>query len=80
MKNTCLFIVSIFLSGIVCAQKSIDGTWEGRLHLGGGNSLRLVFHIQKVATGFAGTMDSPDQGATGIELSKVELSGDSMVM
>ena len=42
--------------------------------------MRLVFHIQKVATGFAGTMDSPDQGATGIELSKVELSGDSMVM
>ncbi|HYO22033.1 MAG TPA: alpha/beta fold hydrolase, partial [Flavisolibacter sp.] len=79
MKQPSILAVSLFLSLVISAQKSIDGAWEGKLNTGT-FSLRLVVHLKKEATGFSGTMDSPDQGAKDIALSKVELRGDSILM
>ncbi len=51
------------------------GTWSGALSVGHGATLRLVFHVTGAKNGsLSGTMDSPDQGATGIPLSDVTLS------
>jgi fermentation-respiration switch protein FrsA (DUF1100 family) len=52
------------------AGQEIAGDWSGVLkvqHV----SLRLVFHIQKNASGYGATMDSPDQGAKGIPVTSV---------
>src|SRR5262249_37388945 len=50
------------------APEGAEEIWEGKLKVGGGE-LRLVFHLFKQKDGgYAGTMDSPDQGAKGIAL------------
>jgi pimeloyl-ACP methyl ester carboxylesterase len=47
----------------------VVGTWEGVLEAA---SIRLVLHVEAAeGEGFTGTMDSPDQGATGIPATSV---------
>lgn len=59
----------------------ILGTWAGRMDLPGGASLAFVFHFALDASGsLVGTAESPDQGAFGIPVSSVLLSGDSIVV
>lgn len=60
----------------VRAQTGPDlaGTWLGTLDVGA--KLRLVFHVQAgEASTWTATMDSPDQGANGIPVSAVVVSG-----
>jgi len=48
------------------ATKDVEGLWQGTLKVPNGE-LRVVFHINKAADGrLSASMDSPDQGATGI--------------
>jgi pimeloyl-ACP methyl ester carboxylesterase len=55
----------------------IVGTWEGVLEAAG---LRLVFHLEADDDGaFTGTMDSPDQGATGIPATSVTFESGTLV-
>ena len=51
------------------------GSWSGQLKVSARQSLKLVFHIDRDD---AVTMDSPDQGAYGIECQTVFLSPDSI--
>lgn len=54
------------------------GMWQGALAIGGAE-LRLVFHVERGADGaWAATMDSPDQGATGIPTSATAVRGDTL--
>jgi len=54
------------------------GYWLGTLDAGA-TSLRLAFHISRAAEDvFTATMDSPDQGATGIPTGDVMVKGDSI--
>ena len=47
-----------------------------RIALRGGQALRLAFHIEAGADGsLTGTMDSPDQGQTGLMLSDIAFDG-----
>lgn len=64
MKKTALFALALLYSVFVSAQ-DITGQWNGLLSVPGAK-LRLVVHITKTATGYTATMDSPDQGASGI--------------
>lgn len=48
----------------------IDGDWSGTLDTGTAQ-LRLVFHILNTSTGLTATLDSPNQGATGIPVTTV---------
>lgn len=58
------------------AAAAFAGTWEGKLDAGI-MQLRIVLHLQDDGEGgFTGTMDSPDQGATGIPLSQVTAEDD----
>jgi len=52
----------------------IAGTWSGTLATPR-HDLNLVFHIERVAGGFLGAMDSPAQHASGIPISIAEGAG-----
>ncbi len=55
----------------VPGQERFVGSWEGRLDVGA-QSLRLRFHVKEDAAGrLVGTMDSPDQGARDVPLTRV---------
>ena len=53
------------------------GSWSGDLKAQG-MELRVVFHVEQGDDGLTATMDSPDQGATGIPVSRVSVAGDSV--
>lgn len=76
MKRLSVYLFAVLVSVISfssCRAHTIDGSWEGKLDLGG-HSLRLVFHLSPDKI----TMDSPYQGAKSIECEKVYLSSDSV--
>src|SRR5665647_820336 len=64
-----IFILSVLFVALTATAQNITGEWNGSLKVGG-MQLRLVFHITKTDAGFSATMDSPDQGAKGIPMSK----------
>jgi pimeloyl-ACP methyl ester carboxylesterase len=54
---------------------SLEGIWQGTLEAGGAK-LRMVLKVTKKPDGtLAATLDSPDQGAAGIPLDSVTLTG-----
>ncbi len=64
MKKTTLMLLAFFTSMTMFGQ-NITGKWTGILKVQG-TQLRVVFNINKTDMGFSATMDSPDQGASGI--------------
>ena len=58
-------------------DKDIAGQWNGVLSIQGIN-LRLVFHINKSENGYTSTMDSPDQGASGIPVATTTFDGSKL--
>lgn len=67
MKKQFLLLLGM-ISTFATAQ-DITGTWNGALSIQG-TQLRIVFHVEKTDAGFSTKMDSPDQGAFGIETDK----------
>lgn len=66
---------AILLIALLLATTSEDNaTWSGTLDAGG-MKLRLVFHLTASSDGWEGTFDSVDQGAYGIPLDEVSLTG-----
>lgn len=68
-----VLMLGALVLGVAAAASApgIVGDWSGAISTGGG-SLRAVFHVTQDKEGkLAGTMDSPDQGATGIVLSTI---------
>lgn len=61
--------------GSMCAQ-SLIGDWTGKLEIGGGRDLKLVLHISDSPATI--TMDSPDQGAFGLDCNVRHLDRDSV--
>jgi len=56
------------------------GTWEGTLNAGA-VQLRVVFHVSAGEGGaLSATMDSPDQGATGIPASSASVEGSTLTI
>ena len=62
-KVACTIMLG--LSALVMFGQDVTGQWNGILKVPGAQ-LRLVFHVEKTETGYASTMDSPDQGANGL--------------
>jgi len=73
--------VGLALFGLTTAsaQEAVVGSWSGVLKAGG-TELRIVFHVEQGEDGLTATMDSPDQGATGIPVSGVAVAGDSVTL
>jgi len=67
MKRILLFFM--LLSAMNAFSQDIIGEWDGAINVQG-KSLRLVFHFSKTDAGLSATMDSPDQGANGIQMSQ----------
>jgi imidazolonepropionase-like amidohydrolase/pimeloyl-ACP methyl ester carboxylesterase len=56
----------------------VEEIWEGKLKAGA-IEIRLVFHFFKQKDGsYAGTMDSPDQGAKDLDLDEVSIKDDAV--
>ena len=55
----------------------VVGSWSGALSTGGGE-LRLIFHIEYADGSLSGTLDSPDQGQTGLAASAVAFDGTTL--
>ena len=69
MKKNLL--ISFFLiSNLLVFSQDITGEWNGALKVQG-MQLRLVLHITKTGADYSAVMDSPDQGAKDIPMSKV---------
>ena len=74
----CICLAGIGLATSVSAQDFDPvGSWEGKLVIPQG-TLTVLFHISEGDSGYVATMDSPDQGATGLPISSVTVSGDSL--
>ncbi|MFB6278954.1 MAG: alpha/beta hydrolase family protein [Salinibacter sp.] len=71
--------LALFGGPTASAQEALPGAWSGTLDTGAAE-LRIVFHIEQGEDGLTATMDSPDQGATGIPVSDVTAAADSVVL
>ena len=61
-------------------QKAFEGDWYGTLKAGA-TELHVVFHLKRNPDGgYTGTLDSPDQGATGIPISEVVTEGQQITV
>ena len=71
-------VMVLLLPAMVMAASPIDGSWQGSLDLGAAK-LRVVFNFSSDADGKqSGTLDSPDQGAFGIQLDTVTITNDTV--
>jgi hypothetical protein len=61
------------------SSESLVGSWHGQLDAGG-MELRVVFHIEQEGDSLTATMDSPDQGATGIPVEAVRMQDDTLTL
>jgi hypothetical protein len=67
-----------FVHGVIPPRpvvEGIDGDWDGTMEVGAGVKLRLAFHIKTGPHGTIGTLDSIDQQAMGIGISKIARDG-----
>ena len=77
MKRIVIILAIIWVGTFLQAQdkeKDIAGQWNGVISIQG-VSLRIIFHINKDTNGYKSTMDSPDQGATGIPVATTKFDG-----
>jgi len=68
MKIILILVMLIFSTLSLNAQQ-VTGQWNGLLEVQG-MKLRLVFNVTKTDSGYTSTMDSPDQGAKNIPVTK----------
>ena len=66
-------------AGVARGQASVAGDWTGGISINGG-VLHLAIHIAKTDDGYQGTLDSIDQGARGIPITSVALTGTSLTL
>ncbi len=59
------------------SPRKIEGDWEGTLDAGAAK-LRLVLHVVRKDGVLSATLDSPDQGATGLPIDSITLSSASV--
>src|SRR5687768_11132267 len=54
-----------------------EGDWQGTLDVGAAK-LRLVLHVTKKDGRLSSTLDSPDQGATGLAVDTIDVTENSI--
>ncbi len=74
-------MVATIMAGLVATPVSaqVVGDWTGTLQAGGAEYF-LVFHVTETEDGLAATLDSPDQGAYGIEASSAVYANDTLTV
>lgn len=80
MRKSLLSLLAIAIATVASAQ-SLNGSWTGTLHINAAAKLTLVLNISQDASGKTlCTLDSPDQGATGIETNVDYVDKDSIAI
>lgn len=80
MKKLIVLFVMITIQ-IFSQQKDLTGIWTGKLALPNSVELTIVFNLYKDDSGkYISTLDSPDQGAMGIETESTTLNSDSILI
>lgn len=77
--RTTFLILFMFLFGsfnLSYAQNSIQGEWKGSINIQG-QQLAIIFHLEDEET-LSGTIDIPQQGAMGLNLTQAEQRGDTV--
>ena len=79
MKKTInLFLIAVLSTSLFAQDKmdihALEGAWMGKLNINA-ITLRIVFNLSAGADSLTATLDSPDQGAKGIKMGKVETDG-----
>ncbi|GAE83138.1 hypothetical protein JCM10512_1393 [Bacteroides reticulotermitis JCM 10512] len=65
--------LSLWIYPSILSAQDVSGTWSGEIVLPTGN-LPIVFHITSTPSGgYTTTVDSPNQGANGIETESTTL-------
>lgn len=80
MKIVPILLFSVLLCPVLSFAQSpkIIGDWKGTISFGG-QTLTLLLHLKHgTDNAIDGTLDSPDQGATGIPLDTSKIVGDSI--
>jgi dipeptidyl aminopeptidase/acylaminoacyl peptidase len=67
--NKILVTLVIAILGISTSKAQISGSWKGDLSIQGAK-LSLIFNVKEENGKLSSTMDSPSQGASGIEMDK----------
>jgi pimeloyl-ACP methyl ester carboxylesterase len=78
MKRVNLILLAMLTTTLAFGQ-DITGQWNGMLKVQG-IQLRIVFHINKADDGYTATMDSPDQGATGLPVTSVTFENPKLTL
>lgn len=75
-----VFLVLLPITILFGITTNLEGIWQGKLDFPGAQ-LRLVIHLVKTGEcTYSATLDSPDQGAKGIPVSKVMVTADSLIV
>jgi len=74
LNRIYLVVVAPLLFGASLHAQNAVGDWQGTLDANG-TTLHVVVHITEDGGGFKATLDSPDQGATGIPVGSVSVAG-----
>ncbi|WP_257669771.1 alpha/beta hydrolase family protein [Parapedobacter tibetensis] len=78
MRTTSIATILLFCA-MTISKAQITGDWKGMLSIQG-TSLNLIFHISEKDGALSATMDSPDQGASGIPLSEVDFQDNTLTL
>ncbi|MBS1773362.1 MAG: alpha/beta fold hydrolase [Bacteroidetes bacterium] len=76
MKTLGAALCLLAVSAQAFAQSKLAGNWEGKISAGG-KDVRLVFRVKESNGKLSATMDSPDQGVTGIGVQNASLNNDT---
>lgn len=76
--NSLILFLCLSLSSVLAQENDLSGSWVGKLKLPNGIQLTIVFNLQRTVNDYSGTLDSPDQGATGIPCGKIKIEKDSI--
>lgn len=80
MKKFLLTAFFILAPLALTGWGQVADTWHGMLQVSPYHSLPLVLHISEGVEGYTATLDSPDQGATGIPVNKITFDTDSLIL
>ncbi len=78
MKNLVLTLAAVTIT-LMTSGQDLSGKWSGILEFQG-QKLTVIFNIKKIEETYSATMDSPDQGATGIPIDTVIVNNNILTL
>ena len=78
-KKNFIMCLIVLLTAIGINAQDLTGAWKGELEVQGAK-IPLIFKIEKKENTLSATMDSPNQGATGIPVEKVVFENNELTL